>query len=205
MRGPLITSAYRGAISSRSWAAVSWFSACSTALSPRQEAGRTGRRPGEALPQEISAWLHVNENGEVTVYTGKVEVGQNIRTSLTQAVAEELSVAPGSVHLLMGDTDRVPFDMGTFGSRTTPTMSPQLRRAASAAREALIGLAAEAWHVDRAKLRGGQRRGHGPGIAANRKLWGIGQGARDLPRPFPPKTLLPPPPSGRSWASRSPR
>jgi isoquinoline 1-oxidoreductase len=117
-----------------------------------QEAGRSGRRPVEAVPQEISAWLHVNENGEITVFTGKVEVGQNIRTSLTQAVAEELSVAPGSIQLLMGDTDRVPFDMGTFGSRTTPTMSPQLRRAASAAREALIGLAAEAWHVDRAKL-----------------------------------------------------
>ena len=61
-----------------------------------QEAGRTRRRPDEALPQDISAWLHVNENGEVTVCTGKVEVGQNIRTSLTQAVAEELSVAPGS-------------------------------------------------------------------------------------------------------------
>ncbi|MGA3324476.1 MAG: molybdopterin cofactor-binding domain-containing protein [Terriglobia bacterium] len=118
-----------------------------------QEAGRTRRRPDQALPQEISAWLHVNENGEVNVYTGKVEVGQNIRTSLTQAVAEELSVAPGSVHLVMGDTDRVPFDMGTFGSRTTPTMNPQLRRAASAAREALIGLAAEAWKVDQAKLR----------------------------------------------------
>ena len=118
-----------------------------------QEAGRTRRRPDQPLPQEISAWLHVNENGEVTVYTGKVEVGQNIRTSLTQAVAEELSVAPGSVQLLMGDTDRVPYDMGTFGSRTTPTMTPQLRRAASAARDALIGLAAEAWNVDHAKLR----------------------------------------------------
>ena len=117
-----------------------------------QEAGRGGFRRDQALPQEISAWLHVNENGEVTVYTGKVEVGQDIRTSLTQAVAEELSVAPGSIHLLMGDTDRVPFDMGTFGSRTTPTMSPQLRRASAAAREVLIGLAAEAWKVDQAKL-----------------------------------------------------
>jgi isoquinoline 1-oxidoreductase len=117
-----------------------------------QEAGRVHRRPDESLPQDIAAWLHVNENGEVTVCTGKVEVGQNIRTSLTQAVAEELSVAPGSIHLLMGDTDRVPFDMGTFGSRTTPTMTPQLRRAASTAREALIGLAAEAWKVDPVKL-----------------------------------------------------
>ncbi len=117
-----------------------------------QEAGRARRGPGESLPQDVDAWLHLSEKGEVTVCTGKVEVGQNIRTSLTQAVAEELSVAPGSIQLIMGDTDRVPFDMGTFGSRTTPTMTPQLRRAASAARDALIGLAAEAWKADPAKL-----------------------------------------------------
>ena len=117
-----------------------------------QESGRGRGWPGESLPQDIAAWLHVNENGEVTVCTGKVEVGQNIRTSLTQAVAEELSVAPGSIHLLMGDTERVPYDMGTFGSRTTPTMNPQLRRAASAARDALIDLAAGVWKLDRAKL-----------------------------------------------------
>ncbi len=119
-----------------------------------QESGRGGGRgwQGESMPREVSAWLHVNEKGEVTVYTGKVEVGQNIRTSLTQAVAEELTVAPGSVQLIMGDTERVPFDMGTFGSRTTPTMNPQLRRAASAARDAFIDLAAENWKVDRTKL-----------------------------------------------------
>ncbi len=117
-----------------------------------QEAGRARRRPEESLPQDIAAWLHVTEKGEVNVCTGKVEVGQNIRTSLTQAVAEELRIAPGSIHLLMGDTDHVPFDMGTFGSRTTPTMNPQLRRAAATAREALIDLAAEAWKVDRTKL-----------------------------------------------------
>ncbi|HEV2176278.1 MAG TPA: molybdopterin cofactor-binding domain-containing protein [Terriglobia bacterium] len=115
-----------------------------------QESGR--RRLGEQLPQEISAWLHIGENGRVTAYTGKVEVGQNIRTSLTQAVAEELRVAPGRIELVMGDTERTPFDMGTFGSRTTPTMSPQLRRASAAGRDLLIGLAAQAWKVDRAEL-----------------------------------------------------
>ena len=40
----------------------------------------------------------------------------------TQAVAEELRVPVESVRLVMADTDQVPFDMGTFGSRTTPTM-----------------------------------------------------------------------------------
>ena len=52
-----------------------------------QEPGGARRRNGDSLPQEISAWLHIGENGKITVYTGKVEVGQNIRTSLTQAVA----------------------------------------------------------------------------------------------------------------------
>src|SRR5262249_2003734 len=82
----------------------------------------------------------------------KVEFGQNIRTSLSQVVAEELRVPLASVHLTMGYTDLTPFDMGTFGSRTTPTMAPQLRKAAAATREALVDLAAEQWKVDRSTL-----------------------------------------------------
>ena len=46
---------------------------------------------------DVAAWLHIAEDGRVTVYTGKVEVGQNIRTSLTQAVAEELHVPLRSI------------------------------------------------------------------------------------------------------------
>ena len=111
------------------------------ALAQQDESGRG--RMGNNLPQEISAWLHIDEAGTVTVLTGKVEVGQNARTSLTQAVADELHVPVASIRVVMGDTDLVPFDMGTFGSRTTPTMAPQLRRAAAAAREMLIAMAAE--------------------------------------------------------------
>ena len=99
------------------------------------------------LPQEIGAWIQVDQDGSVIVYTGKVEFGQNIRTSLAQAVAEELHVPLSTVRLVMGDTDLTPFDMGTFGSRTTPTMAPQLRKAAAAAREMLIALAAQQWQV----------------------------------------------------------
>ena len=104
------------------------------------------------LPREIDAWLHIGEDGAVTASTGKVEVGQNARTSLTMAVADELELPVESVRLVMGDTDHVPFDMGTFGSRTTPTMVPQMRRAAAAARALLLGLAAEKWGVDRGSL-----------------------------------------------------
>ncbi|TAM80386.1 MAG: isoquinoline 1-oxidoreductase [Acidobacteria bacterium] len=112
-----------------------------------QESGRRGSGLNESLPENIGAWLHIGENGAVTVYTGKAEMGQNIRTSLTQAVAEELHVKVGAISLVMGDTDLTPFDMGTFGSRTTPTMNRQLRRVASVAREVLVGLAARQWNV----------------------------------------------------------
>ena len=117
-----------------------------------QESGGGRQQRGESLPQQIDAWLHIGENGRVTVYTGKVEVGQNIRTSLSQAVAEELHVPIGRIEMVMGDTQLTPFDMGTFGSRTTPTMNPQLRKAAAATREILIGLAAAQWKTDRQQL-----------------------------------------------------
>jgi CO/xanthine dehydrogenase Mo-binding subunit len=101
----------------------------------------------EQLPKEINAWLHIGEDGGVTTFTGKAEMGQNIRTSLTQTVADELRVPFTSVRLVMGDTSLTPFDMGTFGSRTTPTMGPQLRRVAAAARDLLIEAAAKEWKV----------------------------------------------------------
>ena len=116
-----------------------------------QESG-AGKRPDESLPKEIGAWLHIGENGAVTVYTGKVEVGQNIRTSLSQCVAEELHVPVSKIQMVMGDTHLTPFDMGTFGSRTTPTMSPQLRKVGAAARNLLIGLAAAQWQTDGKRL-----------------------------------------------------
>jgi isoquinoline 1-oxidoreductase len=111
-----------------------------------------GRRGGGSTPQEIGAWLHIGEDSAITVYTGKTEVGQNIRTSLTQVVAEELRVPPNRVALVMADTQRVPFDGGTAGSRTTPSMAPLLRRAAAAAREVLLDRAAEQAKLDREGL-----------------------------------------------------
>jgi isoquinoline 1-oxidoreductase len=117
-----------------------------------QESGGASQRRGDSLPKEIDAWLHIGENRKITVYTGKVEMGQNIRTSLSQAVAEELQVPIEKIEMVMGDTQLTPFDMGTFGSRTTPTMNLQLRKVAAAAREMLIGLAAAQWQTDRQKL-----------------------------------------------------
>jgi nicotinate dehydrogenase subunit B len=106
----------------------------------------------EELPKDISAWLHVGEDGTVTGFTGKAEIGQNIRTSLAQTIADELRVPFESVRMVTADTALTPFDMGTFGSRTTPTISPQLRRVASAARDLLIEAAAKEWNIPLAGL-----------------------------------------------------
>jgi isoquinoline 1-oxidoreductase len=115
------------------------------------EAQPPGRRGGGGT-RELSARLHVGADGVVTVYTGKVEVGQNARTSLSQAVAEELRLPVESVRLVMADTDLVPNDGGTSGSGTTPRTVPQLRQAAAVAREMLIDLAAERAGVERGTL-----------------------------------------------------
>src|SRR5947208_4179691 len=113
----------------------------------------------EELPKDISAWLHVGEDGSVTGFTGKAEIGQNIRTELAQTIADELRVPFESVHMVMADTALTPFDAGTFGSRTTPTMAPQLRRVAAAARDILVEAAAKEWNVAPAGL-----------VAANAKV-----------------------------------
>jgi nicotinate dehydrogenase subunit B len=140
-----------------------------------QESGR-GRR--EDLPVDVSAWLHIGEDGAVTAYTGKTEVGQNIRTSLTQAISEELRVAAAAVRLVMADTAQVPFDMGTFGSRTTPDMNLRLRRVAATARRALIARAAERFGVPSTELVAGAGTIRHAGTARSIAIGDLVKGAR---------------------------
>jgi len=116
-----------------------------------QESGGGAHR-GHELPKALDSWLHIDESGQVTSFTGKVEVGQNVRTSLAQQVAEELRVPLSSVRMLMGDTELTPYDMGTFGSRTTPQMGTQLRTVAVSARTVLIQMAARRWSADASHL-----------------------------------------------------
>jgi nicotinate dehydrogenase subunit B len=133
-------------------AGIAVFAVAKNTLAQETPASR-GRVRNEELPTEIDAWLHIGEDGGVSVFTGKVEVGQNARTSLTQSVADELRVPFESIRMVMGDTVLTPFDMGTFGSRTTPTMSPQLRRVAAAARDLLVEVAAKEWNVPPERLK----------------------------------------------------
>ena len=123
------------------------------------------RTPRAVWSTSSGAWIHVGANGIVRAFTGKVDVGQDNRTVLSQLVAEELHVPVEWVRLVMGDTDLCPFDMGTFGSRSIPDAGEDLRATAAAARELLIALAAQSWSVDPDALVAsdghiGEREGH---------------------------------------------
>ena len=103
-------------------------------------------QPGSAMP--VAARLFLNEDGTITALSGKVEEGQGPRAELTQAAAEELRVGMDRVRLVMADTDLVPDDGMTAGSRTTPRNALEMRQAAATARELLTAHAARQWSVD---------------------------------------------------------
>jgi nicotinate dehydrogenase subunit B len=97
----------------------------------------------ESNELDFNAYLRVKEDGRVDCYTGKIEMGQGIITSLAQVLAEELEVPLSSVDMIMGDTDLCPYDAGTWGSLTTRFADPVIRAAAAEAREILINIASE--------------------------------------------------------------
>jgi CO/xanthine dehydrogenase Mo-binding subunit len=91
----------------------------------------------------FNAYLRIGEDGRVTCFTGKIEMGQGVITSLPQMLADELDVAVDVIDMIMGDTDRCPFDQGTWGSLTTRVFGPELRAAGAQARRSLLELASE--------------------------------------------------------------
>ena len=119
----------------------------SRAQEPAQLPGRV------AAPADFNAFLRIGENGRVQCLAGKVELGQGVTTSLAQVLAEELDVAFDSVDVVLGDTDLCPYDMGTFGSMTTPLLVPSVRRAGAEARAVLLAMAAEKLGVPAGGLR----------------------------------------------------
>jgi isoquinoline 1-oxidoreductase len=120
-------------------------------LAMAQEAGRQrGGRQG--TPSDFNAFLRIGEDGRVTCFTGKIEMGQGPITSLPQMLAEELETPLDTVEIVMGDTERCPWDQGTHGSMTTRAFGPALQAAAAEAKAVLLELAAEALKVPQAQL-----------------------------------------------------
>lgn len=105
-----------------------------------------------SLPKDFNAFLHIAENGTVSCFTGKIEMGQGPITALVQIMADELDVPFESVKIIMGDTDLCPWDEGTWGSTSIRDFGPKMRAAAAEARTVLLELAAEQLKVPVSQL-----------------------------------------------------
>lgn len=102
---------------------------------------------------DIDAWLRIGTDGRVTLFTGKAELGQGLKTVLVQLAAEELDVSPDVVEVVVADTSRTPNESYTAGSRSVQDSGLSIRHAAAEARHLLLGIAAERLGVAVAELR----------------------------------------------------
>ena len=92
---------------------------------------------------EIDAWLRINPDETITLFSGKVELGQGLKTAIAQIGAEELDVALERIQVVMADTDQTPNENMTTGSMSLETSGNAIRYAAAEARHILLSLAAE--------------------------------------------------------------
>src|SRR5579863_10456702 len=98
---------------------------------------------GEPEAASLDSWLAIAQDGTVTVFTSKVELGTGTETALAQIVAEELDVAFGRIHMEAGDTSKTVDQAVTAASRTLERAGPQLRQAAAVGRRELLRMASE--------------------------------------------------------------
>ncbi len=107
---------------------------------------------GRGYPTDFNAYLKIGDDGRVSLFCSKIEMGQGIITSMAQMLAEELDVTLDSIDMVMGDTMLCPWDSGTTGSRSTKYFGPPLRRAGAEARAILLQMASEQLNITPERL-----------------------------------------------------
>jgi nicotinate dehydrogenase subunit B len=135
-----------------------------SAASP-QLPGSLGRNP------YLDSWIRIDAAGKVTVFTGKAELGQGIKTAIAQIAAEELGVAPAAIQLITADTALTANEGYTAGSHSVQDSGTAVRNAAAQVREILIAAAAKRWHLDASQVRAQQ----GAVVALDGRSLGYGQ------------------------------
>ena len=95
----------------------------------------------------INSWLEVLANGRIRIFTGKLELGQGIRTAIAQVAAEELNLPIEKTEVILADTERTPNEGYTAGSGSIEGSAMAVRFAAAAAKAKLLELAARKWKV----------------------------------------------------------
>jgi aerobic-type carbon monoxide dehydrogenase small subunit (CoxS/CutS family) len=105
--------------------------------------------PAQTLPAplqqtpDLDAWIRIDQSDTVTVFTGKVEIGQGLKTAIAQLAAEELDVTLDRIRVIMADTALTPNEGVTAGSMSLETSGNAVRQAAAEARQILLQLAHE--------------------------------------------------------------
>ncbi len=122
----------------------------------------------------LDSWIRIDDAGAVSVFTGKAELGQGIRTALIQCAAEELEVDPATITLTTADTGLTPNEGFTAGSMSMQNSGTAIRNAAAQVRELLIaqaaiklGVPAETLHAEAGNIvsADGQTLSYGDAIA----------------------------------------
>ena len=114
-----------------------------------QDAAPAAAPPPPPLPGSLrgapmlDAWVRIDAQGIVTVFTGKCELGQGIKTALTQVAAEQLSVPTSAIRLVTSDSARTANEGYTSGSQSMQDSGTAIVHATAQAREILIRVAAE--------------------------------------------------------------
>jgi CO/xanthine dehydrogenase Mo-binding subunit len=100
----------------------------------------------------LRQWVSFDVEGVITVFTGKVELGQGVLTALRQMAAEELRVRLSQINLVSGETDRTPDERFTAGSLSIATSGKAIRIVCAQVRELFAGRFAQAVGCDRASV-----------------------------------------------------
>jgi len=122
------------------------------ALDPRfvaAQAALPGRLKDSPL---LDAWIRIDASAAITVFTGKAELGQGIKTALIQLAADELAVSPAQIELVTADTARTPNEGVTAGSQSMQNSGTAIRNAAAQARALLVRSASAKLGVPEADL-----------------------------------------------------
>jgi nicotinate dehydrogenase subunit B len=108
-----------------------------------QDAGPNTDLPGDLDKYPLlDSWIRIDTEGHITVFTGKAELGQGLKTALIQVAADELAVSPASIELITADTARTPDEGVTAGSHSMQDSGRAILNAAANMRELLTEAAA---------------------------------------------------------------
>jgi len=105
--------------------------------------------PMSALPRtlvqtpDLDSWVRVNTDGTITLFTGKVELGQDIRTSIAMIGADELDVSLERIQIVMADTGQSPDEGYTVSSMSLETSGNAIRYATAQVRQMALAVAHE--------------------------------------------------------------